>query len=105
MRGSILDSGSGRHVNAQVTVTDPDAALPLKGFNNTVSWTAGSGSLPISMQDVVSGKQVHLIVDNVDKLAVSNEPILSLANFCAKDLISILLIVATSVRWSRRMAR
>jgi hypothetical protein len=76
--GSILDSGSGRHINSKVTVDNPDNAMPLRGFNNSISWTLGSGCLPIQLKDEISGEQVSMKVDDVDKLDSSNEPILSL---------------------------
>ena len=76
--GSILDSGSGRHINNQVNVSNTDDAVPLKGFNGTVSWTSGSGTLPIVLKDEVSGKHVTMKVDSVDKVESNSEPILSL---------------------------
>ena len=77
-RGSILDSGSARHINNKVVVTNLDDAVPLKGFNGSVSWTSGSGTMPIVLQDQVSGNKVTMHVDNVDKVDSNSEPILSL---------------------------
>lgn len=76
--GSILDSGSGRHINNEVEVTDPDDTIPLKGFNNTISWTSGSGSLPLVMDDIISGNKVLMQIDEVDKVIGNTEPILSM---------------------------
>ena len=78
MEASWLDSGSGRHINNQVNVSNTDDAVPLKGFNGTVSWTSGSGTLPIVLKDEVSGKHVTMKVDSVDKVESNSEPILSL---------------------------
>jgi len=75
--GSILDSGSGRHINNGVTVTNDDAC-PLRGFNNTVSWTSGSGTLPIVLKDQVTGSRVSMEIQQVDKVDSSTEPMLSL---------------------------
>ena len=69
-RGSILDSGSARHINNKVVVTNLDDAVPLKGFNGSVSWTSGSGTMPIVLLDQVSGNKVTMNVEKVDKVDV-----------------------------------
>ena len=84
--GSILDSGSGRHINNQVTVEDTDDTIPLKGFNNSISWTSGSGTLPLIVEDVLSGKEVLMSVGEVDKVVGNTEPILSLGKLLRKGV-------------------
>ena len=75
--GSILDSGSGRHVSSRVKVTNTEPT-PLKGFNQSVSWSKGSGELVMEMMDTVSGKPVQLKVENVDMIPNTTENILSM---------------------------
>ena len=48
---SILDSGSGRHINRKVRILDPDTSVSLTGFDDSQQWTQGSGFLPLEAHD------------------------------------------------------
>ena len=48
---SVLDSGSARHLNNTAFVLDPENRSALTGFDGSVSWTSGSGYLPVDLHD------------------------------------------------------
>ena len=64
--GSVLDSGSSRHLQSRVCVTDAENLTPLSGFNGSTQWTEGSGYVPGTMQDSITGKQFKIDFDQVD---------------------------------------
>jgi hypothetical protein len=41
--GSILDSGSSRHLDPRVTVTNSEDTVTITGFDNSQHWTTGNG--------------------------------------------------------------
>ena len=78
--GSVLDSGSTRHLDQRVVITDPDDRVPMRGFNNAETWTQGNGYLPTTIVDEHSGEPIKIDFDDVDYLPVEGHqtPILSL---------------------------
>ena len=75
---TILDSGSGRHIDKRVRVTDPDHSVSLTGFDSSQQWTDGSGFLPMQFDDTLTDEQVKLDIEGVDNLSTVAAPILSL---------------------------
>jgi len=65
--GSVLDSGSSRHLSPHTCVTHSDDTLSLTGFNNSSAWTEGNGYLPLQMHDVHSDKPTSLDLFDADK--------------------------------------
>ena len=53
--GDVLDSGSSRHLQSQICVTDSENLTPLAGFNGTTQWTEGSGYVTAYMEDGITG--------------------------------------------------
>ena len=76
--GSILDSGSSRHIHPRVKILDADEKISLTGFDDSRQWTNGSGFLPLEMQDESSGTNIKVDIDHVDQLESVASPILSL---------------------------
>ena len=66
--GSVLDSGSSKHLSGDTCVTHADDVCSLTGFNNTVSWTDGSGYLPVKLQDAHSNEVVALDFEGADRM-------------------------------------
>ena len=52
---SVLDSGSARHLQSTICVTDSDTLTPLSGFDGSVQWTEGNGYVLTEMIDEVMG--------------------------------------------------
>ena len=48
---SVLDSGSSKHLQSTVCVTDGDDLTPLSGFDGSTQWTEGKGYVPAVMYD------------------------------------------------------
>ena len=46
-----LDSGSARHIHNAVVVTDPRAARSLMDIKGNISWTQGTGYIPVTLKD------------------------------------------------------
>ena len=76
--GSVLDSGSSRHIDARVHVTDADNTISLTGFDNSQQWTTGNGYLPISVRDDHTDIPISIDVPDVDHLATVSSSLLSL---------------------------
>ena len=76
--GSVLDSGSGRHIQRTIQVTDEDNLQPLIGFDGSTAWTQGNGYLPAVLQDDRSGAEISHDFDDADKLGTVQCDILSL---------------------------
>ena len=53
---SVLDSGSSRHLQSRVCITQNDDLTPLSGFDGSVQWTEGNGYVPATMQDSITDK-------------------------------------------------
>ena len=66
--GSVLDSGSSKHLSAKTCVTHSDDLCSLTGFNNTVSWTQGNGYLPATLYDSQSNQTVAVDFEGADKM-------------------------------------
>ena len=56
--GSVLDSGSSKHLHKDVQVTQSDDLCSISGLNSDTSptWTQGNGYLPLTARDNVSGQ-------------------------------------------------
>ena len=78
--GSVLDSGSGRHISPDTHVTESDDTIPLSGFDSSIpsTWTQGSGYLPLVMKDANSDANVSIDITDADKLDCVVCPILSM---------------------------
>ena len=63
---SVLDSGSARHLQSTVCVTDSDTLTPLSGFDGSVQWTEGNGYVPTEMVDEITGTSFKIDVNDVD---------------------------------------
>ena len=82
---SVLDSGSSRHLQAEVCVTNSEDLTPLAGFNGSTQWTEGNGYKPAYMQDSITGTNFKVDFEDVDLMTkglVSN--ILSLGKLLRK---------------------
>ena len=68
--GSILDSGSSKHLHSQVQVTHSDDLTSISGFesNTKLTWTQGNGYLPLTACDTVTGQPRSFDVWDSDKL-------------------------------------
>ena len=78
--GSVLDSGSSKHLSAKTCVTHEDDRLSLQGFNDSAptAWTQGNGYLPVSLVDKHSSCKVDFDIQDADKLDTVACDILSL---------------------------
>ena len=65
--GSVLDSGSSRHLNPNTCVTHADDTLSLTGFDNSRAWTQGNGYLPIKINDAYSDRTTAIDLYDADK--------------------------------------
>ena len=63
---SVLDSGSAKHLQKRVVVTDSDSRCPLSGFDGSTQWTEGNGYLPISVTDELTGTRIPLDIEDAD---------------------------------------
>ena len=68
--GSVLDSGSSKHLHSQVQVTHSDDLCSIFGFesNTKPTWTQGNGYLPLTACDTVTGQPRSFDVWDSDKL-------------------------------------
>ena len=71
VNSSVLDSGSARHLQSEVCVTDNDTVTPLSGFDGSIKWTEGNGYVPAQMTDSITGASFKLDVDDVDLMTTS----------------------------------
>ena len=66
---SVLDSGSSRHLQDMMCVTNSDDKTPLAGFNGSTQWTEGNGYLPATMQDGTTGEHFKVDIDDTDLMS------------------------------------
>ena len=78
--GSVLDSGSSKHLHSQVQVPHSDDLTSITGFesNTKPTWTQGTGYLPLTACDAVTGQPRSFDVSDLDKLSTVALDILSL---------------------------
>jgi hypothetical protein len=78
--GSVLDSGSSKHLHTQVQVTHSEDRCSISGFesNTEPTWTQGNGYLPLTARDTVTGQDRPFDVWDSDKLNTVALDILSL---------------------------
>lgn len=76
--GSVLDSGSSKHIDPRTCVTDTDERISLTGFDNSTQWTEGNGYLPLEIIDQYTGETVKIDVNDVERLSNVVSPILSM---------------------------
>ena len=82
--GSVLDSGSSRHLSKRTQVTDVDALVPLTGFNaGPTTWTQGNGYLPATITDT-NGSSLDVDFEDTDKLDTVSCNILSMGKLVRK---------------------
>ena len=77
-KGSVLDSGSSKHLHPRTHVTNSDDCISLTGFNNSTEWTQGNGYLPLQLYDENSNTTVSADITDADKLDVVASPVLSM---------------------------
>ena len=65
-QGSVLDSGSSRHLHPNTCVTQPDDSISLTGFNGDSTWMQGNGYLPLSLSDATTDTGVSHDIYDVD---------------------------------------
>ena len=75
---NILDSGSGRHVNRNVRILDPDSTVSLTGFDDSKQWTQGIGFLPLEAHDEFTNEDFKFDIVGVDQLDTVMSSIFSL---------------------------
>jgi hypothetical protein len=75
--GSVLDSGSSRHLSPMTQVTHSDDKLSLTGFDKSEAWTEGNGYLPLELHEARSDKPISMDLYDADKFN-GIEPILSM---------------------------
>ena len=78
IQGSIVDSGSARHISSHVNITDSEDKLCLTGFEGSTSWTMGSGYMSLVMKDKMSDKNFSLTITKADRSKDSIASILSM---------------------------
>ena len=66
--GSCLDSGSSRHIDNRLTITNNEDRVSITGFDGSTQWTAGNGYLPIETEDVTSELPAKIDITDVDYL-------------------------------------
>ena len=78
--GSVLDSGSSRHLSRSTCVTHEDDRMSLTGFQDgsPIAWTQGNGYLPLGFTDADTNAAIHVDVHDADKLDSVTCDILSL---------------------------
>ena len=78
--GSVLDSGSSKHLHTQVQVTHSEDRCSISGFksNKDPTWTQCNGHLPLTACDTVTGQDRPFDVWDSDKLNTVALGILSL---------------------------
>ena len=64
--GSVLDSGSSKHLQRQTRVLDDGDRVPLTGFDGSMQWTKGNGYLPIAFTDDYTGGSIPMDVWDSD---------------------------------------
>ena len=79
-----LDSGSARHIHNAVVVTDPGAARSLIDINGNISWTQGTGYIPITLKDG-DGQILNLDLQDADYRDDTAFPMLSLCKLPKED--------------------
>ena len=85
--GSVLDSGSSKHLHSQVQVTHSDDLTSISGFesNTKPTWTQGNGYLPLTACDTVTGQPRSFDVWDSDNLSTVAFDILSLGKLVWAD--------------------
>ena len=63
---SVLDSGSSKHLQRRVCITDNENLTPLAGFNGSIQWTEGNGYVPAHMNDSITGETFKIDMEDVD---------------------------------------
>lgn len=78
--GSVLDSGSSKHLHTKVQVTHADDVTSLTGFDSSSSptWTQGNGYLPLIAKDMATGEKRAFDLYDSDKLSTVTLDILSM---------------------------
>jgi hypothetical protein len=76
--GSVLDSGSGKHLQPRTHVLDAESVSPLVGFTGETDWTQGNGYLPVEFHDTRTDSKFAMDIGDSDKLSSVITPILSL---------------------------
>ena len=78
--GSVLDSGSSKHLHSKVQVTHSDDLISISGFNSntTPTWTQGNGYLPLTSCNTITGQPRSYDVWDSDKPGTVALDILSL---------------------------
>ncbi len=70
--GSVVDSGSSKHLHSKVQVMHQEDVSSLTGFGSSdkgVTWTEGNGYVPLRLRDELSGEMVDMDVNDAGKLS------------------------------------
>jgi hypothetical protein len=76
--GSVLDSGSSRHINPSPVITDAEQTVSLMGFDNSQQWTQGTGYLPLEWMTRENDTWIAHDIQSVDAMHNISSPILSM---------------------------
>ena len=76
--GTVLDSGSSKHLSPAVFAPDLEDRKSLSGYDNSQQWAEGNGYLPLQLQDSVTWEKVLLDVEDVDQLSNVSSQIMSM---------------------------
>ena len=63
---SVLDSGSSKHLQSTVCITDIEDRTPLSGFDGSTQWTEGTGYVPAIMYDENTNSRSSFKIDFED---------------------------------------
>lgn len=75
---SVLDSGSGIHLDPNAVVTNPNEQIDVIGFNNSRELTQGAGFLPCVFQDVDTGDKFSLAITDCHRMDQVSKTLFSL---------------------------
>ena len=76
-KGSVIDSGAGRHVCKAAVVTNADETVRLRGFDGSTAWTSGKGYLPAKVQNRM-GDYIDVDINDVENFPGAAAELLSM---------------------------
>ena len=92
--GSVLDSGSSRHLPPNIHILDNESLVLLTGFDQSQSSTSGNGYLPIRAHDEHSNRSVQLDIEDAHQIDGVAQPIMSMGKLLRGGIsISQLMVV------------
>ena len=76
-KGSVIDSGAGRHVCKAAVITNADETVRLRGFDGSTAWTSGKGYLPAKVQNRL-GDYIDVDINDVENFPGAAAELLSM---------------------------